>query len=84
MLGLYGMGSIGKTTICRVLCNEFYVEFHGKVHHLELESNNQVELIQAMLKRLTETRHDLLETFNYDQVRIQINFNRDFFISLTC
>lgn len=71
MVGLYSVGGIGKTTICMALCNEFLMEFYSKVYHLELESNNEVELTRAMLKELREIRHDILRTLNFDQVRLR-------------
>lgn len=35
-IGLYGTGGAGKTTICKSLCNGYFVKFNGKVWHAEL------------------------------------------------
>lgn len=35
-IGLYGVGNIGKTTIRKSLCNDYFAEFSGKVWHVEL------------------------------------------------
>lgn len=35
VVGLYGMGGIGKTSICKALCNEYSREFHGRLCHVE-------------------------------------------------
>lgn len=35
IFGFYGIGGIGKTTMCKTLCNELS-EFSGKVCHVEL------------------------------------------------
>lgn len=38
MVGFYGVGGIGKTTMCKTLCNELLQEFEGEVSHVELSS----------------------------------------------
>lgn len=43
-IGLYGMGGMGKTTICKSLCNDFYAEFYGKVLHVELGKKNAEDI----------------------------------------
>lgn len=68
VVGLYGKGGIGKTTMCKVLCNELFTEFQGAVCHLELESVSEVDLMRKLLERLTHTRNALLNGFDKDEV----------------
>jgi len=67
-LGLYGMGGLGKTTMCKALCNHFQKEFNGRVCHVELGSESPLTLPKKVLKNqkkvlknLLRVRDDLLE-----------------------
>ena len=68
VMGLYGMVGIGKTSICKALCNEFYTKFHGKVCHAELERVVEDELLREVLKKLSNTNHEQLDEFNENEV----------------
>jgi Ni2+-binding GTPase involved in maturation of urease and hydrogenase len=70
VVGLYGMGGIGKTSICKALCNEFVTRFHGRVCHAELERRSKEELLREVLKRLIDTSHEVLKGWNEDEVRM--------------
>ncbi|KAG0627867.1 hypothetical protein M758_2G234200 [Ceratodon purpureus] len=69
VLGLYGMGGIGKTSICKALCNDFFTKFHGKVCHAELERGSKEGLLREVLKSLTTTSRERLNEFNEDQLQ---------------
>ena len=60
-LGLYGMGGLGKTTMCKALCNHFQKEFNGRVCHVELGCESPLTLQKKVLKNLLRVRDDLLE-----------------------
>jgi ABC-type dipeptide/oligopeptide/nickel transport system ATPase subunit len=58
-LGLYGMGGVGKTTLCKALCSYFQGEFCGRVCHVELTSDQGHERLAsaerlACLKRVVQ------------------------------
>lgn len=50
-LGLYGMGGVGKTTLCVAMCSYFQDQYCGKVLHVELISDQLKERRLARLKR---------------------------------
>lgn len=53
MLGLYGMGGLGKSTICKAPCNHFQEEFCGRVCHVELGNEDPLSLQMQVLKKLS-------------------------------
>ncbi len=68
VVGLYGVGGIGKTTLCKAMCNDLSKEYRGKVAHVELGSQSELELLKEVLRRLTNTNHQLLGAMNVDEV----------------
>lgn len=60
VVGLFGMGGVGKTTISKVLCNQLFGNFSGKVCHVELGGKNLVELQKKVLKELTGASLEIL------------------------
>ena len=70
MVGLYGMGGIGKTTACKLLCNELSRDYYDKVCHVELGSNNKVTLLQKVLSKLSDLDAKVLKELEVDVVSI--------------
>ena len=68
-VGLYGTGGMGKTTMCKALCNELFTEFRGRVCHAELEKLSEEELLRDVLKRLSDTKREEIDRYNVGQVR---------------
>lgn len=63
ILGLHGMGGVGKTRLCMALCNHFHAEYVGKICYVEVQSGtNVLELQKVILKRLTFANEDLLDS----------------------
>ncbi|KAG0561686.1 hypothetical protein KC19_9G083900 [Ceratodon purpureus] len=64
VIGYYGVGGLGKTTMCKVLCNALALEFEDKVCHVEMAPNPSSSLkllhLQAVLKKLTSTSEEVL------------------------
>jgi GTPase SAR1 family protein len=54
VVGLYGTGGVGKTTIAQVLCNQKFGEFAGKICHMELGSRSPMALEEKLLRKLPE------------------------------
>lgn len=53
VLGLYGMGGAGKTTISKCLYNHFFEEFSGRVCHIEMkEGTDALERQQIVMRKL--------------------------------
>lgn len=68
-MGLYGVGGIGKTTCCKSLCKDLYMEFEGRVCHLEFgnDSSEKERLLEA-LKQLTDSNNEVINDSKIDQV----------------
>ncbi len=77
VMGLYGVGGIGKTCICKVLCNELSGEFKGKVCHAELGMKSEEALLQEVLERLTDTNHKLFHGKSISEVRLKQSLKID-------
>lgn len=73
VIGYYGVGGAGKTTMCRVLCNELALEFDDKVCHIEMASNpsspQKMSHLHEVLNKLTRTSEEVLRGLNEGEVR---------------
>ncbi|KAG0601931.1 hypothetical protein M758_11G148700 [Ceratodon purpureus] len=58
-VGLYGIGGIGKTTACKILCNYLREDFRDKVCYVDM-GNKFLEVLHTMLKKLTNIKHEFL------------------------
>src|ERR1700737_3979289 len=74
ILGLYGMGGVGKTTMCKALCNHFQYRFQGRVCHVELGPREKyLDLQKKVLKKLTNLGdRPLQDITDSAEVRYQI------------
>jgi ABC-type lipopolysaccharide export system ATPase subunit len=60
VVGLYGMGGAGKTTISNVVCNQMLGDLCGKTCHLEFGSMNSMEMRKRVLRELTDASPEIL------------------------
>lgn len=67
-MGLYGVGGIGKIMICKVLCNEFFKKYWGRVFYVELERGSEEELLKEVLRRFIDIKFEFLDVMNVDEV----------------
>ena len=68
MIGLYGMGGMGKTQICKMMCNEVDEVFDGKVCHVELGKHSKHNLVKKVLTTLTNTSVEVAQKVGEDKV----------------
>jgi hypothetical protein len=68
MVGIYGAGGIGKTTMCHILCNGYLAKMQGRVFHAELGSASDLELLQGALKNLTNKSAEFVHELNESKV----------------
>lgn len=61
MLGVYGIGGVGKSTLCMIFADSLRSEFEGRVCHMELGTGiSIVNLQRKALKQLTRPNEDFL------------------------
>ena len=64
------MGGLGKTTLCKVMCNHYFGEFGGNVIHINLRLNTSVEQQKKVIAKLTgATQDELSRISDSDEVR---------------
>ena len=68
MIGLYGMGGMGKTEICKMMCYEMDGEFDGKVCHVELIKQSKHKLLKKVLTTLTNSSEEVVKEMEEDKV----------------
>lgn len=54
ILGLYGTGGLGKTFICKALCDHFSDEYSGRVCYVEYSDGTYLEILKLILEELTD------------------------------
>ena len=70
IVGVHGVGGIGKTTLCKMLCNEMSRKYEGRTCHVELESKgwSLMEVLHKVLTELTSFSVEGLGQLNEGQV----------------
>jgi len=70
VVGLYGVGGIGKKTTCKILCNELSSKYEGRVCHIEFDSgcSNFEELWQNAVMKLIRKSVDFVHRLNEGEV----------------
>ena len=75
-LGLYGMGGIGKTTLCKDLCHHFQKDFSGRVCHVDFgEPSDAVLRQKQVLGELCSIRDEELDRIKDTHTVIQLHFS---------
>ena len=64
---------MGKTQICKIMCNEMDGEFDGKVCHVELGKQSKHELVRKVLTTLTNTTAEVVQEVGKDKVFVLYN-----------
>ncbi|KAG0623537.1 hypothetical protein M758_3G181400 [Ceratodon purpureus] len=67
LIGIFGMGGIGKTTICKTLCNELFQEFNGRVRHVEFGYGSFEGLLKEVLRKLLNIDQECLDELDTGQ-----------------
>ncbi|KAI5078742.1 hypothetical protein GOP47_0006413 [Adiantum capillus-veneris] len=59
LIGLHGIGGLGKTTVCKIMTNFYSAEYPGRCHHLEFptDGNDMPQIVQGCKKALKELTH---------------------------
>ena len=70
------MGGLGKTTLCKGMCNHYFAEFGGNVIHMDLKSKTIVDHQRRVIAKVTGATQDELSRINdSDEVRNDLRFH---------
>ncbi|KAG0556584.1 hypothetical protein KC19_11G064900 [Ceratodon purpureus] len=68
VVGVYGVGGLGKTSVCKALYNSQYAEYDGRVCLVELGGLSPEELQKQVLRELTQLNPELEKDLRGDKV----------------
>ncbi|KAG0556582.1 hypothetical protein KC19_11G064700 [Ceratodon purpureus] len=68
VVGVYGVGGLGKTSVCKALYNSQYAEYDGRVCLVELGGLSLEELQKQVLRELTQLNPELEKELRGDKV----------------
>ena len=62
VLGVYGMGGLGKSTMSKSLCNHFSQPYSGRVCYIDMKDEaKELERQQMVMKKLVQCNEMVLE-----------------------
>jgi Ni2+-binding GTPase involved in maturation of urease and hydrogenase len=70
VLGVYGTIGVGKSTLCKALCDSFSGEFFGRVCYVDVGERNKASKLQQMkliLERLCGFDKDALRRITHSR-----------------
>ncbi|KAG0600824.1 hypothetical protein M758_11G063300 [Ceratodon purpureus] len=68
VVGVYGVGGLGKTSVCKALYNSQYAEYDGRACLVELGGLSPEELQKQVLRELTQLNPELEKELHGDKV----------------
>lgn len=71
-VGVHGMSGMGKTMLCKALCNNFKQRFYGRVCYVDFGSGDTIGIKKEILRRLTDLKSEfILDQYRYEE-QVQI------------
>ena len=68
VVGVYGVGGLGKTSVCKALCNNQFAKYDGRACLAELCARSLGELQKDVLCELTQVNSELKKDLCGDKV----------------